>query len=156
MSLLNLYSNRQNRCPPQLSYFNKSLRCDLIRVHDIWCKSRRQHDRFSVYQYLTAVFDLVMVWQAENRAVERANRALRLKGREGGDNVEPFAAVIKCTSPRKKVGAKVRSKWARALMFASEYKAASEPLMHFIRRHAGINACAAELSHLRRTEIPTR
>jgi hypothetical protein len=126
------------------------------RVREIWRESRRRHDRFSIYQYWTAVFDLVMVWQAEDRAVERAKRALRLKGREGGDNVEPFAAVIRCTSSRKKVDAKARSKWDHALMFAAEYKAPSEPLDHFIRRHRGINACAAELSRLSRTEPPTR
>ena len=152
MSLLNLHSKRQNRCQPKLSYSNKSLKRDLSRVHYVWRESRKQHDRFSVYQYLKAVFDLVMVWQAENRAVERATRALRLKGREGGDNVEPFAAIIKCTSSRKKVDAKARSKWAHALTFAAEYKAASEPLVHFIRRHGGINACAAELSRLSRTQ----
>jgi hypothetical protein len=94
---------------------------------------------------------LVMVWKKENWAVERAKRALRLKGREGGDNIEPFAAVIRCTSSRKRVDAKARSKWARALMYAAEYKAFSEPLEDFIRRHGGINLCAAELSRLSRT-----
>ena len=157
MSLPNLHSTRQNRCPPHLSYSNESLRCDLSRVHNVWRESRKkQHDRFSVYQYLKAVFDLVMVWQAENSAVERATRALRLKGREGDDNVEPFAAVIKCTSSSNKVDAKARSKWAHALTFAAEYKAASEPLVHFIRRYRGINACAAELSRLSRTQAPSR
>lgn len=119
-------------------------------------ESRRQHDRFSVYQYLTAVFDLVTVWQKENRAVERAKRALWLKRRAGGDNIEPFAAVINCTSSRKKVDAKARSKWARALMYAAEYKLASEPLENFIRRRGGINACAAKLSRLSRTQTQAR
>ena len=156
MSFPNLHSNQQNRCQPKLPYSNESLRCDLSRVHEVWRESRKQHDRFSVYEYLKAVFDLVMVWQTENWAVERASCALRLEGREAGDNVEPFAAIIRCTSSAKKVDAKARSKWANALTFAAEYKAASEPLVHFIRRHGGINACAAELSRLRRTEIQTR
>ena len=72
------------------------------------------------------------------------------------DKIEPFAAVIGCTSSRKKVASKARSKWARALMFAAEYKSDSEPLEHFIRRHGGINLCAAELSRLNRTKTPTR
>jgi hypothetical protein len=156
MSLLNLHSNRENRCQPKPSYSNESLRCDLSRVHDVWRESRKQHDRFSIYEYLKVVFDLVMVWQTENRAVERATRALRLKGREGGENVEPFAAIIKCTSSRKNVDAKARSKWAHALTFAAEYKVASEPLVHFIRRYGGLNACAAELSRLRRIQVSTR
>ena len=156
MSLQGLNENRRNHFQPRLQYPNSALEHDLNRVREIWRESRRRHDRFSIYQYWTAVFDLVAVWQAEDQAVERAKRALRLKGREGGGNVEPFAAVIKCTSPRKKVDAKARSKWAHALMFAAEYKSASEPLEHFIRHRGGVNACAAELSRLRRIQFPTR
>jgi hypothetical protein len=124
-------------------------------VHEAWRESRRQHNRYFVYQYLTAVFDLVTVWQKENRAVEGAKRALWLKGRAGGDKIEPFAAVIRCTSPRKRVDAKARSKWARALIFAAEYKLPSEPLEHFLRRRGGINSSAAELSRLSRSQRPT-
>jgi hypothetical protein len=156
MSLQSLHENRGDRSRPLLSYSNDALSNDLIRVHEAWRESRRQHDRFSVYKYLTAVFDLVTVWEKENRAVERAKRALWLKRRAGGDNIEPFAAVVRCTSPRKKVDAKARSKWARALIFAAEYKLPTEQLEHFIRRHGGINLCAAELSRLSRNQPPTR
>jgi hypothetical protein len=156
MSLQSLNENRRDQFQPKLPYSTDALRCDLRRVHDAWRESRRRHDRFSVYQYLSAVFNLVAVWQKENRAVERAKRALWLKRRGGGEKIEPFAAVIRCTSPRKKVDAKARSKWARALIFAAEYKSASEPLEHFIRRHGGINLCAAELSRLSRTQPQAR
>jgi hypothetical protein len=156
MSLQSLNENRRGQSQPKLPYSNDALRCDLRRVHDAWRESRRRHDRFSVYKYLTAVFDLVTVWEKENRAVDRAKRALWLKGRAGGDKIEPFAAIIRCTSPRKKADAKARSKWAHALMFAAEYKSASEPLEHFIRRHGGINLCAAELSRLGRSQTSSR
>jgi hypothetical protein len=149
-------ANRRDQTQPLLPYPNSALQCDLTRVHEAWRESRRRHDRYTVYQYLTAVFDLVMVWQKENRAVDRAKRALFLMRRKCGDNIEPFAAVINCTSSRKKVDAKARSKWAHALMYAAEYKSGSEPLEHFIRRHGGINLCAAELSRLSRTQSPTR
>jgi hypothetical protein len=141
-------ANRRDRSEPQLPYPNSALQCDLTRVHEAWRESQRRHDRYSVYQYLTAVFDLVMVWQKENRAVDRAKRALFLMRRKCGDNIEPFAAVIRCTSPRKKVDPKARSKWAHALMFAAKYKSPDKPLEEFIRRHGGINLCAAELSRL--------
>jgi xanthine/CO dehydrogenase XdhC/CoxF family maturation factor len=156
MSLQSLNENRRGQSQPKLPYSTDALRCDLRRVRDAWRESRRRHDRFSVYQYLGAVFDLVMMWEIENRAVDRAKRALWLKRREAGDNIEPFAAVINCTSSRKKIDAKARSKWARALIFAAEYKSPAEPLEHFIRRHGGINLCAAELSRLSRTKSPTR
>ena len=147
-------ANRRDRSEPQLPYPNSALQCDLTRVHDAWRDSRRKHNRYSVYQYLTAVFDLVMVWQKENQAVDRAKRALRLKGRDGGKNIEPFAAVINCTSSRKKVDAKARSKWAHALIFAAKYKSPAESVKHFIGHHGGINLCAAKLSRLSRTQAP--
>ena len=156
MFVQNVSTNRSNQDQRQLPYPNDALRNDLIRVREIWRQSRRRHDRFSVYEYLAAVFDLVMVWQKENRAIDRAKRALRIMGLESGDKVEPFAVVIKCTSSRKKVDAKARSKWVRALMFAAKTKAPSEPLGHFIQRIGGINKCASDPSRLGPSQPPAR
>jgi hypothetical protein len=138
----------------KLPYSGDALRCDLYRLREAWCESRRQHDRFSIFKYLSAVFDLVMVWKKEDQAIARATRALCLKHRAYGNTIEPFAAIISCTTSRKVVDVKARSKWARALMFAEKDKSAGESLEEFIRRHGGINSCAAELSRLSRT--PTR
>jgi hypothetical protein len=123
----------QNR--KQLPYSGDALRWDLIRLRDVWRESRRQHDRFSIFKYLAAVYDLVSVWKKENRDIERAKRALRLKNQAYGNTIEPFAAIISCTSSRKVVDVKARSKWARALTFAAKYKPPTEPLEDFIRRH---------------------
>jgi hypothetical protein len=147
-------SECQNRRP--LPYGSGALCWDLIRLREVWRKARRQHDRFSIFKYLAAVYDLVGVWEKENRAIDRARRALHLKNRPHGKTIEPFAAVISCTSPRKAVDGKARSKWAHALMFAAKYKSPSEPLEDFIRRQGGINSCAAELSRLDRTQAPYR
>ena len=144
----------QNR--KQLPYSGDALRWDLIRLRDVWRESRRQHDRFSIFKYLAAVYDLVSVWKKENRDIERAKRALRLKNRAYGNTIEPFAAIISCTSSRKVVDVKARSKWAHALMFAAKYKPPGEPLEDFIRRHGGINSCTAELSRLSRPHPPRR
>jgi hypothetical protein len=81
---------------------------------------------------------------------------LRLKRRAYGKTIEPFAALIACTSSRKDVDEKTRSKWARALIFAAKYKSPDETLEDFIRRHGGINACVAELSCLGRSQTPHR
>jgi hypothetical protein len=134
---------RSNQITPQIPYSNSALQCDLARVRDAWDESRRRHDRFSVYGYLAAVFDLVMVWRKENQSIRPAKRALSLKGRVWAGEVEPFAVVISCTSSRKKVDVKARSKWAHALMFAAKYKPSGEPLKQFIRRRGGINSSAA-------------
>lgn len=134
---------------PVLPYSDSALKWDLRRVYDVWRKVRRDHDRFSVYQYLTAVFNLVMVWKKENSAVERATRALRSMGYDGEAVVDPFSAVIRCTSNCKLVDAKARSKWAHALMFASKYKSPTDPLKTFIQRNGGINGSASRLSRLK-------
>jgi hypothetical protein len=139
----------------QLPYSDSSLQCDLSRVYEIWRKSRRRHDRFSVYKYLAAVFDLVMVWRKENQAVRRSKRALSLERRIWTGPIEPFAVIITCTTPLATVDVKARSKWAHALMFAADFKPPSETLKQFVRRHGGINACAAALSRLRRTRNKT-
>ena len=97
MQVLSVNANRRDRSQPRLFCSNDALSNDLNRVHEVWRESRRHHDRFSVYKYLAAVFDLVMVWQEENRAVDRAKQALWLKGRAREDKIEPFAAVIRCT-----------------------------------------------------------
>src|ERR1700738_4864657 len=65
-------------------YTTQALREDLLRLRNAWqdCQASRQRD--AIYIYLTAVFDLVAWWTAENRAVERARKALRLR------NMTPF------------------------------------------------------------------
>ena len=139
----------QNRKP--LPYGSGALCWDLIRLREVWRKARRQHDRFSIFKYLAAVYDLVGVWEKENRTIDRARRALHLKNRPHGKTIEPFAALIACTSSRKHVDGKARSKWARTLIFAAKCKSPDESLEDFIRRHGGINRCVAKLSRLSRS-----
>jgi hypothetical protein len=59
-------------------------------------KSRSQRN-------LSAVFDLVMWWAAEDRAISRARWALWLRGVNLPTTDEPFAMVILCTADRAKV-----------------------------------------------------
>jgi hypothetical protein len=145
-----LNDHHRTQRQPHLPYSDDALSADLSRVRDVWREARRQHDRFSVYQYLTAVFELVSVWQKENRAIDRSKRALSLTGQDRPDHIEPFAAVIRCTSSRKHVDAKARSKWPRALMFAAQCKGQAEPVTRFMRRIGGINLCSAKLGRLSR------
>ena len=72
----------------------------------------------AIYGYLTAVFDLVAWWTAENRALERAHKALRLQRMCPFDDEEPFAAIIRCTADPTKVDKRTRSKWSRVLRYA--------------------------------------
>ena len=122
------------------------MRQDLQRVRYAWADCQANRDRNAIYAYLNAVYDLLAVWTAEGREVERARRALRLQRLEVSDREDPFAAVIRCTADPAKADKRTRSKWFRAMRYAARYKPDSEPLDQFVRRKGGINACAARFS----------
>ena len=124
-------------------------------LETIWLISRRSSgDQLTagkpgpdaIYGYLTAVFDLVAWWAAENRALELAYQSLRLQSMCPFDAEEPFAAVIRCTADPTKVDKRTRSKWSRMLRYALRYKSHSEPLDQLIKRKGGINSCASRFT----------
>jgi hypothetical protein len=126
----------------EVPYTAQAMRQDLTRVQIAWDECQSSRDRNAIYGYLAVVFDLVMWWAAEGRAVSRARWALRLRGLDLPTNDEPFAAIIWCTADREKVDRRTRSKWSRVLRYAAEYKSISEPLTTFVLRKGGINKCA--------------
>jgi hypothetical protein len=128
-----------------IPYTDEALKQDLLRVRNAWEDAQGSRDRDAIYTYLTAVFELVAWWTAENRALERAQKALQLRRILPSDHEEPFAAIIRCTADPAKVDKRTRSKWSRALRYALAYKSPSEPLAQFIKRRGGINDCAARL-----------
>jgi hypothetical protein len=127
-------------------YTTRALRQDLLRVRNAWEECQASRERDAIYTYLTAVFDLVAWWAAENRALERARKALRLQRICPFDREEPFAAVIRCTGDPTKVDKRTRSKWSRALRYALANKPPSEPLDQFIKRKRGINKCVGRFA----------
>ena len=129
----------------EVPYTTQALRQDLTRVRTAWDECQASRDRNAIYGYLSAVFDLVIWWTAEDRAIDRARWALRLC-RLDLPNDEPFAAVILCTADRKKVDKRTRSKWSRVLRYSAEYKSHGESLAAFVRRKGGINKCAARFA----------
>jgi hypothetical protein len=106
----------------EVPYTAQGMRQDLLRVRHAWEECQSSRDRNAIYGYLTAVFDLVAWWAAEDRAISRARWALQLQHLDLPITDEPFAAVILCTSDRKKVDKRTRSKWSRVLRYAAEYK----------------------------------
>jgi hypothetical protein len=130
-----------------IPYTDEALKQDLLRVRNAWDECQASRERNAIYTYLTAVFELVAWWMAENCALERAQRALRLRHLTPFDQEEPFAAIIRCTADPAKADKRTRSKWSRALRCALAYKLTSEPLDQFIKRKGGINRCAAKFAH---------
>jgi hypothetical protein len=129
-----------------IPYTDQALRQDLLRVQNAWDECQASRNRDAIYGYLSAVFGLVAWWMAENRALERARKALRLRMIMPTDHDEPFAAIIRCTVDPAKVDKRTRSKWSRALRYALAYKLTSEPFDQFIKRKGGINECAERFS----------
>jgi hypothetical protein len=129
-----------------IPYTDEALKQDLIRVRNAWDECQASRERDAIYTYLTAVFELVAWWMAENCALERAHEALRLRHITPSDQEEPFAAIIRCTADPTKVDKRTRSKWSRALRYALAYKLTSEPLDQFMKRKGGINECAAKFA----------
>jgi hypothetical protein len=125
-----------------IPYTHEALKQDLMRVQNAWEDAQGSRERDAIYTYLTAVFELVAWWMTGNRALERAQKALRLRHITPFDQEEPFAAIIRCTADPAKVDKRTRSKWSRALRY-SRCKSNSEPLGQFIKRRGGINECAA-------------
>jgi hypothetical protein len=104
----------------QIAYSREALRQDLARVRNAWDECQAKRDRDAIYGYLSAVFDLVTWWAAEDRAIRRARWALQLCLFDFPTD-EPFAAIIFCTSDPENVDRRTRFKWSRVLRYAMEY-----------------------------------
>jgi hypothetical protein len=132
-----------NRPSLNVAFSNEALKANLSRLEDEFETHQTTWDRDGIYQYLAAVFELVMWWKHEHKAVEYARRALSIQRRQTVPNIaEPFAAIIFCTADPKKVDYRTQSKWSRVLRYVGDYKDLDEPLRDFIKRKGGINKCA--------------
>ena len=129
-----------------IPFSTEALLANLLRLQNEWETVQASRNRDAIYQYLAAVFELVDGGTQEGKAVNRACRALHLRGHKSVREPEPFAAVILCTSDPDKVDDRTRSKWSRVLRYAAEFKDLDEPLADFIKRRGGLNECAARFA----------
>jgi hypothetical protein len=136
----------RGREPAIIPFSTEALKANLLRLQNEWDMVQASRDRDAIYLYLSVVFELVASWAKEGRAVNRAHRALQLRGYNSVREPEAFAALILCTADRDKVDERTRSKWSRVLRFAAEFKALDEPLRDFIKRKGGINKCTARFA----------
>jgi hypothetical protein len=131
-----------------IPFSTDALKANLSRLEDEWENYQTTRHRDGIYQYLAAVFELVMWWKHERKAHEYAQRALRLQRPPVPNIADPFAAIIFCTVDPEKADYRMRSKWSRVLRYAALYRDLDEPLADFIKRKGGINKCATRYTRL--------
>ena len=122
LTSLSFLTEDQKPKPEIIPYSKEAMRQDLERVREAWadCQCCRQRD--AIYGYLTAVYDLVIWWAAEQRDVERARRALCSRRLDVPEREDPFAAIIRCTADPARVDKRTRSKWSRVMRYATAVK----------------------------------
>jgi hypothetical protein len=129
-----------------VSYPDRSLDHDLKRIRKTWEQAQSDRRRDAIYDYLTAVYEIVQAWGVERLAMYRAQRALKLSGLFVSDQTEPFAAVIAASMSPGKLDRRLVSKYSRALRLAAACECRAKKLERFIKERGGLNHCAARFS----------
>jgi hypothetical protein len=86
-----------------IPFSTEAMKANLLRLQNEWETVQASRERNAIYQYLTAVFELVTWWAQEGHDVDYAGRALHLRGYHSVREPEPFAAVILCTADPARV-----------------------------------------------------
>ena len=117
---------------------------ELRRVRQAYISYQAQRRRNAVFDYLTAVFDIVARWNREQRLQQSLQQARKMPSHVVRTSTsDAYTNVIAFTSDPQKTDSKARSKWARALRWAEATKSKGETLAEFVQRNGGINECAA-------------
>jgi hypothetical protein len=112
----------------------------LEKIQVAWRRFQGNRARDAVYDYLDAVFAIVLHFKVRRRTKRLSRAAFRFADQRFSKSADPFTAVIRCTSDDG-VDNKLISKWARALRYAVKHKPPEMPLMEFIKGNGGLNEC---------------
>jgi hypothetical protein len=113
----------------------------LGKVQVAWCDFQANRGRDAVYDYLQAVFAIVMHFKVRRRTNKLLRQAFGFADQTFDKTADPFTAVIRCTCGNA-VDNKMISKWARALRYATIRKPPEMRLKAFMKGAGGVNACA--------------
>ena len=125
------------------------LRQWLERVQGAWQDFQANRARDAIYDYLEAVFAIVMHFKVRRHTKRLLRHAFKLANLRSDNDADLFTAIIRCTCGD---GAdnKMISKWARALRYAVRRKPPAKPLRAFMKDAGGINECAAGYANVKR------
>jgi hypothetical protein len=113
-----------------------------------WSEFQANRARDAVYDYLQAVFAIVMHFKVRRRTKRLSRHAFNFADLPFDRSADPFTAVIRCTSGDA-ANNKLMSKWARALRYAAKRKPANMQLKVFMKDAGGVNRCAARYASWR-------
>src|SRR5829696_8848577 len=125
---------------PKAAYTSKDLVCDLVHMRNAWEMYQSRRDRDAIYIYLKRVYLVVRKWFKVGGTWYRA--ALQYQGDNHPDISDPFAIAIHCSSNKKVVDRKTRSKWSRALRYVHAQKPRGQSVAEFMQVQGGVNSCA--------------
>ena len=120
---------------------NARLRRWLEKIHRAWREFQGSRSRDAVYEYLTAVYSIVIHYKIRRRTTRLLRHAFKFANLLFEENVDSFKAVIRCTSDHD-IDNKTVSKYARALRYAAHRKEPDMRLKTFMKEAGGVNACA--------------
>jgi hypothetical protein len=112
----------------------------LERISSAWDDFQASRTRDAVYVYLEAVFAIVKHFKVRRKTKKFLRHAFEFAALSFDRNVDPFTAVIRCTS--EDIDSKTISKWARALRYVARCKVSPPQLRMFMKQAGGVNACA--------------
>jgi hypothetical protein len=119
----------------------------LADICDIWDEVQESRDRDSVYRYLQSIHDFVQAHRGKRKRRHLLRRAYAFAGLAYDEHVNPFAALVRCTTGGQ-VDRKQISKYARALMYVAQCnrpRMSAKRFMRFMKRAGGINGCAGRV-----------
>jgi hypothetical protein len=120
------------------------LRQWLEKVQVAWRQFQGNRARDAVYDYLEAVFAIVLHYKVRRRTKRLLRAAFRFADLRFDKTADPFIAVVRCTCGGA-ADNKLISKWARALRYAGKRKPPEMRLTEFIKANGGLNECTRQL-----------
>jgi hypothetical protein len=135
---------RQSGQPLRGTTSAERLRRWLEKVQGAWQEFQGNRARDAVYDYLEAVFAIVLHYKVRRRTKRLLRAAFRFADLRFDKSADPFMAVIRCTCGGA-ADNKLISKWARALRYAGKCKPPEMRLTEFIKANGGLNECTRQL-----------
>jgi hypothetical protein len=121
----------------------------LEKVQVAWCDFQANRGRDAVYDYLQAVFAIVLHFKVRRRTKRLLRQAFGFAELPFDQSADPFTAVIRCTCGGA-ADSKMISKWSRALRYATIRKPPEMRLKAFMTQVGGVNECATRYARLMR------